>query len=183
MFLYEEEAKIPMTWLAIRVNRFAKRRKADAMTKGLSITLVAASLSLASPALAGTVAPDDVKIDDMEVAASLTGQPGDPTVGREAFANRKKGNCLACHANSDLKEELFHGEVGPSLDGVADRWSAEQLRAIVIDSKQVFGDQTVMPGFYSLHVGINVADEFAGKTILSAQEVEDVVAYLTTLSE
>jgi L-cysteine S-thiosulfotransferase len=172
-----------MTWLANRDNRLAKRRKADAMTKGLSITLVAASLSLAWPALAGTVAPDEVKINDMKVAASLTGQPGDPTAGRETFADRKKGNCLACHANTDLSEQLFHGEVGPALDGVADRWSAEQLRAIVVDSKQVFGTQTIMPGFYSLNVGINVAEEHAGKTILSAQDVEDVVAYLTTLSQ
>ncbi len=153
------------------------------MKTGFKTILAAASLTVAGSALAETVAPDDVKIEDMEIAVSLSGQPGDAVVGRETFADRKKGNCLACHVNSDLSEQLFHGEVGPALDGVADRWTPEQLRAIVVDSKQVFGEQTIMPGFYSMNVGINVAEDHKGKTILSAQDVEDVVAYLTTLSE
>ena len=68
-----------------------------------------------------------------------------------------------------------------SLDGVGDRWSPEQLRAIVVNSKAVFGPQTVMPGFYSLDVGAHVADEFKGKTILTADQVESIVAYLATL--
>ena len=82
-----------------------------------------------------------------------------------------------------MNNELFHGDVGPVLDGVADRWSAEELRAIVVNSKAVFGDETVMPGFYSLEVGKFVSEDLVGKTILSAQEVEDVVAYLGTLKE
>jgi sulfur-oxidizing protein SoxX len=137
----------------------------------------------ASAATAGTVAPDSVPIEDNQLAQSLTGVAGDPVAGREAFADRKKGNCLACHANTDLKEELFHGEVGPTLDGVADRWEEAQLRAIIANSKEVFGDQTIMPGFYTMKVGINVDEEFAGTTILTAQEVEDVVSYLLTLKE
>jgi len=153
------------------------------MTKGFIYSIAAASLVLAGSAVAAPVAPDDVKFVDMTVAESLTGQPGDPKAGRETFANRKKGNCLACHANSEMSEQLFHGEVGPTLDGVADRWTPEQLRAIVVNSKQVLGEQTIMPGFYTMHVGDRVAEKFVGKTILTAQEVEDVVAYLTTLKE
>lgn len=153
------------------------------MTKSLIYSLAVATMALGGTALADSVAPDAVEIVDMEVAASITGSAGNAANGRDAFADRKKGNCLACHANSDLKEELFHGEVGPSLDGAADRWNEAQLRAIVIDSKQVFGEQTVMPGFYSLNVGINVAEDHKGTTILSADEVEDVVAYLMTLKE
>ncbi|WP_417689225.1 sulfur oxidation c-type cytochrome SoxX [Roseibium sp.] len=153
------------------------------MKKGFKITLAAACTLFAGSAIAETITPENVKIDDMAVAASLTGTAGDATVGRETFADRKKGNCLACHANSDLNNQLFHGEVGPPLDGVAERWTPEQLRAIIVDSKQVFGEQTIMPGFYTLNVGKDVAEEHAGKTILSAQDVEDVVAYLTTLTE
>ncbi|PTW63350.1 monoheme cytochrome SoxX (sulfur oxidation) [Breoghania corrubedonensis] len=134
-------------------------------------------------ALAGTMAPDAVRIEDMELSQPLTDTAGDPARGREVFAARKLGNCLACHANKDLSNELFHGDVGPSLDGVAGRWSPAQLRAIVVNSKTVLGEATVMPGFYSLDVGADVAEEFAGKTILSAQDVEDVVAYLTTLKQ
>lgn len=137
------------------------------------------------PALAAAdaLAPADVKFDDMSVSQSLTSQPGDPENGRKVFANRSLGNCLACHAVKDQSDQLFHGEVGPPLDGAADRWSEGELRAIVADAKEVFSEETVMPGFYSLNVGINVRKDLVGKTILTAQEVEDVVAYLATLKE
>lgn len=144
--------------------------------------LAAAALS-AGVALAGAVAPDTVDLSSGEVAASLTGAPGDPANGKKTFAARGLGNCLACHANADQKNELFQGDVGPAMDGVAARYTEAQLRAIVMNSKAVFGDQTVMPGFYTLQVGLNPAEKFAGKTVLTAQEVEDVVAYLLTLKE
>ncbi|ASP34238.1 sulfur oxidation c-type cytochrome SoxX [Labrenzia sp. VG12] len=154
-----------------------------ATLKVLPAALAGLALMAASVATAGTVAPDSVPIEDMELKQSLTGSPGDAVAGREAFADRKKGNCLACHVNADLNDQLFHGEVGPPLDGVADRWEEAQLRAIIVNSKDVFGEQTIMPGFYTMKVGINVAEKHAGTTILSAQEVEDIVAYLLTLKE
>jgi len=126
------------------------------------------------------IGPNDVQTIDEETQ-SLTGKPGDPVVGAEIFASRKQGNCLACHANSDLSDHLFHGEIGPSLDDVASRWSTEQLRTIVVNSKTLFSSATVMPGFYSLDVGEDVREDLIGKTILTAEQVEDVVAYLTTL--
>lgn len=151
------------------------------MTRPLRLTLGLATVLSATAVVADVVAPGDVKIENIAVTESLTGQPGDPEAGREAFADRKLGNCLACHANADLSEQLFHGEVGPALDGVAGRWSEAQLRAIVANSKAVFGEQSIMPGFYSLDVGEDVREDLVGKTILSAQQVEDVVAYLATL--
>jgi len=80
-----------------------------------------------------------------------------------------------------MSEQLFHGEIGPLLDGVAGRRAPEELRAIVVNSKAVFGPQTVMPGFYSLDVGKDVRKDLVGKTILTAEEVESIVAYLATL--
>ncbi|KZM48728.1 sulfur oxidation c-type cytochrome SoxX [Labrenzia sp. OB1] len=157
--------------------------RTGARLTSLPALLAGLTVMAASVATAGTVAPDSVPIEDMELTQTLTDNKGNPAAGREAFADRKKGNCLACHANADLEEQLFHGEVGPELDGVADRWSEEQLRAIVVNSKDVFGEQTIMPGFYTLKVGVNVAEENAGQTILTAQEVEDVVAYLMTLKD
>ena len=142
--------------------------------------LVAASTVMAH---AGDVAPTDVKFTDDGVMASLTGAAGDATKGRSVFSNRKLGNCLACHVNAEQKEHSFHGEVGPPLDGVADRYSEAELRAIVIDSKKALTDETIMPGFYSLDLGVRVRKNFKGKTILTAQQVEDVVAYLATLKE
>lgn len=132
-------------------------------------------------ATADETAPGDVEIKALSVDKPLTSNPGDPASGRKIFANRKQGNCLACHANSDLKDQLFHGEIGPSLDGVASRWQEGQLRTIVVNAKAVFTEQTVMPGFYSLEVGEDVREDLIGKTILTAQEVEDIVAYLGTL--
>ena len=132
---------------------------------------------------ARTVAPAEVPFTDDGVAVSLTGMAGNPEEGAKVFKDRKLGNCLACHANQAMSKELFHGDVGPALDGVADRWSEAELRAIVTDSKKGLSEDTVMPGFYSLNVGAHVDEKFQGKTILSAQQVEDVVAYLGTLKE
>lgn len=151
------------------------------MIAGRLLLATAALCISAATASAVDVAPADVKIVDGQVAASLTGMAGKVADGRKFFANKKLGNCLACHANKEMSEQLFHGEVGPSLDGVASRWSPAQLRAIVVNSKAVFGPETVMPGFYSLDVGKHVRKDLIGKTILTAEQVESIVAYLTTL--
>lgn len=120
------------------------------------------------------------EIVDGGIPVSLTGVAGDPERGKAAMINRKSGNCLSCHEVSVLSDQPFHGEVGPALDGASERWSEPELRLIVVNSKEVFED-TIMPGFYRTE-GLNrVMDSFAGKTILTAQEVEDVVAYLLTL--
>lgn len=146
------------------------------------LTLAAAAFCTAvSFAAAKDIPPGEVKIADGKITEPLTDTPGSVAEGRKAFADRGLGNCLACHANSEMSEQLFHGEVGPPLDGVAERWTPEELRAIVVNSKAVFGEQTVMPGFYSLEVGKNVAEKYAGKTILTAEQVESIVAYLATL--
>lgn len=149
-------------------------------------TGVAAAAVLAlsgAMASAQAVAPAEVKFDDHgAVTASLTGMPGDPANGRKVFMNRKQGNCLACHANSDMADQQFHGEVGPALDGVADRWSEAELRGILTNSKKMF-EGTIMPAFYVDGGFTRPLEKFAGKPILTAQQVEDVIAYLMTLKE
>ncbi|MEX0369893.1 MAG: sulfur oxidation c-type cytochrome SoxX [Tateyamaria sp.] len=133
-------------------------------------------------AVAEEVKPTAVSFVDGSVEQSLTGNAGDPVEGRKVFANRKQGNCLACHMNADLAEESFHGEVGPPMDGVADRWTVAELRGIVTNSKMMF-EGTIMPAFYVDGGYERPLDDFAGKSILTAQQVEDVVAYLMTLKE
>jgi len=146
--------------------------------RSLSLALVLTASS--SLALAET-GPTEVQFDaSMQVTESLTGQPGDAAEGRKVFANRKQGNCLACHVASDQSDQLFHGEIGPSLDGVASRYPEGLLRTLLVNAKKVFSDRTVMPGFYSVDVGDRVAKKFTDKTILTAQQVEDVLAYLKT---
>ncbi len=143
---------------------------------------LAVTTAVAATAATAQTAPSAVKYEDGAVAASLTGQPGDPKAGREVFINRKQGNCLACHVNSDIPEQPFHGEVGPPLDGVADRWEEADLRGIVSNAKQMF-EGTIMPAFYIDSGYERPLEKFAGKPVLTAQQVEDVVAYLMTLKE
>ena len=91
---------------------------------------------------------------------------------------------------TDLIEFPFHGNVGPTLDGVADRWGEAELRGIVANAKLTFAD-SVMPSFYKTEGYIRPGDAYTGKaapesglsTLLTAQQVEDVVAYLMTLKE
>jgi len=145
---------------------------------GIAACLAASVLTVVQ---AETTAPEDVVIKAISIEKPLTSVAGDAANGRKIFLNRKQGNCLACHANSDMKDQLFHGEVGPSLDGAGSRWQEGQLRTILVNAKAVFSDQTVMPGFYTLEVGADVRKDLIGKTILQAQDIEDLVAYLSTL--
>lgn len=151
--------------------------------------VIAATMIAGSAAYAGPVAPGDVVYEDGAVSESLTGVAGDMENGK-LLMNKGAGNCIACHQVTALEELAFHGEIGPSLDGVADRWSETELRGIVSNAKIMFPD-TMMPSFYKVTGFIRPGDEYTGKGIdpaaitplLSAQEVEDVVAYLQTLKE
>ncbi len=149
-----------------------------------AVVFVVAAIGFTAPGAFGAATePGSAKIVDNAIASSLTGKPGDAVNGKKWFADRKLGNCLACHVNKDLEKQPFHGEVGPPIDGVADRYDDGQLRAILVNSKEVFGEQTIMPGFYRADAGARTAKQFKGKTILSAEQVEDVLAYLKTLKE
>jgi len=149
------------------------------MMRITSMLCAAAAVVFFQHASADT-APAEVEVKDLMIAESLTGTAGNAEEGRKIFSNRKQGNCLACHANSDMADQLFHGEVGPTLDGVGSRWQEGHLRTILVNAKAVF-PETVMPGFYSLEVGANVREDLIGKTILTAQQVEDLIAYLQQL--
>jgi sulfur-oxidizing protein SoxX len=147
------------------------------------ITTAAATILGATVAFAGaSVAPTEVKFEDGAIADSLTGMAGDAVEGRIVFANRKLGNCLACHVNTQIPEESFHGEVGPVLDGAGGRWSEAELRGIVSNSKMTF-EGTIMPAFYVDSGFFRPMEKFEGAPVLTAQQVEDVVAYLMTLKD
>jgi len=145
-------------------------------------TIAVAALLLSTGVASAQTTAMDVVFVDGAVTESLTGVSGDAANGRKVFASRKKGNCLACHVNADLSEQQFHGEVGPPLDGAGDRWTEAELRGLLANSKETFED-TIMPSFYRVSGFNRNQDKFEGKTILSAQEVEDVLAYLQTLVE
>lgn len=145
----------------------------------LSIALGAALL-LASGLQAGAGNAAMYKVvGGKSIATSLTGKPGDAKKGRATAINRKKGNCLGCH-KMPIPEQQFHGLVGPDLAGVASRMSEGELRLRVVDPK-VANPDTIMPAFYKSEGLHRVLKKFKGKTVISAEDVEDIVAYLKTL--
>ncbi len=117
------------------------------------------------------------------IDAPLTDERPDPFRGLEIFVDRKLGNCVSCHSNFDVAAMQFLGEIGPNLDWIGDRLTEGEIRAILVDSKSVFGEQTIMPAFYTARPGYRTLPVFQGKTILTALQVEDVVAYLFSLSQ
>ncbi len=143
-----------------------------------------AGMVLASVAQAGTVRDDGLKpydvVGDIAIPKPLTDKPGDPANGRKLVANRKKGNCLACHKIEQMKDFLFHGEIGPELTDIASNMPASEMRLRLVNPKIVNPD-TIMPAFYKVDGLYRVMKKFQGKPILTAQEVEDVIAFLVTL--
>ena len=153
------------------------------------ILATCATLTLGAGAvLAADVAPMDVVFEDGAVSGSLSGMAGNPDEGRKIM-NKGSGNCIACHQVTALEDLPFHGEVGPSLDGAADRWSEAELRGIVTNAKEMF-PESVMPSFYKTEGFIRPGNAYTGKAaegaldpLLTAQQIEDVVSFLLTLKE
>lgn len=114
-----------------------------------------------------------------EIQKPLTAEPGDPARGRAIVADRRKGLCLLCHSGS-FREERFQGDLAPSLDGAGDRNTVGALRLRLVDSRRVNPD-TIMPPYFDTTGLSHVAPEFRDRPILTAQEIEDVVAFLATL--
>jgi sulfur-oxidizing protein SoxX len=115
------------------------------------------------------------------IAQSLTGKAGDPVRGRAIVANRTVGLCLLCHS-APIPEERFQGNLAPSLAGAGTRSTPAQIRLRLVDPARLNPD-TIMPPYYRLDGLTRVAKNFQGKTVLSAEQIEDVVAYLATLKE
>jgi sulfur-oxidizing protein SoxX len=143
--------------------------------------------------VASFTAVKGVNVDFM-IKTPLDGKVGDAKEGLKWMTHRRLGNCIACHevskisalAKADdlasLKQYGFHGQIAPSLDGVADRYTVGELRMLVTDPKKIFPD-TIMPAFH-VNTGLTrVIGDCKGLAILTAQRVEDVVAYLKTLKE
>ncbi|MDD8022044.1 MAG: sulfur oxidation c-type cytochrome SoxX [Paracoccaceae bacterium] len=152
------------------------------------VVLAALAATLAATSAFAEVAPTEVTFEEGAVAQSLTGTAGNAEEGSKIVANRALGNCVACHVISANSAD-FQGNIGPTLDGAADRWSEAQLRGIVVDAKHTFPD-SVMPGMFKTGPYIRPGDAYTGKAapadlppILTAAQVEDVVAYLLTLKE
>ena len=115
------------------------------------------------------------------IPASLTGGPGDASRGRAIVIDRQTGLCLLCHTGP-FPEERFQGDLAPDMRGAGSRWSEGQLRLRMVDASRL-NPETIMPIYYRVDGFARVAPAWRGKPVLSAEQIEDVVAFLTTLRD
>ena len=115
------------------------------------------------------------------IPRSLTGAKGDPARGRAIVANRQVGLCLLCHSGP-FPDERFQGNLAPDLRGAGARWSEGQLRLRIVDSSRI-NPASIMPAYHRTEGLVRVGPAWRGKSILTAEQIEDVVAFLMTLRE
>ncbi len=142
--------------------------------------LLAGILAAGAPATASAGLASYVVVENA-IPAPLTDEPGDPARGRAIVADRRVGLCLLCHTGP-FPEERFQGDLAPDLGGVGARWSSGQLRPRLVDSRRLDPD-TIMPAYHRVEGLTRVGSAWRDRPVLTAQEMEDVVAFLTTLRD
>jgi L-cysteine S-thiosulfotransferase len=134
-----------------------------------------AAALVAVGALTGAACADD------GIPRSLTGAKGDPVRGRAIVVNRQVGLCLLCHSGP-FPDERFQGNLAPDLSGAGKRSTEAQLRLRIVDSSRI-NPATIMPAYHRTEGLVRVAPAWRGKPVLSAEQIEDVVAFLVTLKD
>ncbi len=150
-----------------------------------AIHLAARWLAAATAIFAPICAAQDLPlrtyvVEGDAIARSLTGMPGDAARGR-ALLLQRSSTCILCHAGP-FPEAAVQGDLAPRLDGAGSRWSEGQLRLRLVDAARL-NPATIMPSFYRLDGLVDVGAAWRGKPILSAEAIEDMVAFLITLRE
>jgi sulfur-oxidizing protein SoxX len=146
----------------------------------LLIAIAAIAAATRPPAAADPALRPFLVVGDA-IPLSLTGAPGDAARGKAIVTSRQTGLCLLCHS-APLPEEKFQGTIGPDLKGIGSRNTEGQLRLRIVDPRR-FNPDTIMPAYYRLDGVERVAPAFRGRTVLTAEQIEDVVAFLMTLRD
>ena len=142
------------------------------------VALIAASFALSSGARAQALVSYTIVGDG--IPESLAGAPGDAARGRALVLDRST-TCILCHSGP-FPETRFQGDLAPDLTGAGNRWSTSQLRLRLVEASR-FNPETIMPSYYRTNGLARVGRNFAGKPILNAGQIEDIVAYLATLRD
>jgi len=135
---------------------------------------------VAACCVVGAASGGAVRAQD-SIPMSLTGAKGDPARGRAIVTNRQLGLCLLCHSGP-FPEERFQGDLAPDLAGAGKRWSEGQLRLRIVDSSRIT-PTSIMPAYHRTDGLVRVAPAWRDKPVLNAEQIEDVVAFLTTLKD
>jgi L-cysteine S-thiosulfotransferase len=144
-----------------------------------AIAVTAVALLAAGAAAQDALRPYQIVGDT--IAEPLTGTKGDAERGRLIVVNRQLGLCLLCHSGP-YPEERFQGTLAPDLKGTGSRWSEGQLRLRIVDASRLNPD-TIMPPYYRVEGLVRVAPALQGKPLLTAEQIEDVIAHLVTLRD
>lgn len=158
-----------------------RSRCAQTLCVALALLLMTGERRVPGAANAADAPGVDRQIVGDAIPQSLTGSPGNAVRGRQLAFARDRGNCIACHV-IPAPDEASHGNLGPSLRGVADRLNEGQIRLRLVDIRRI-APATIMPAYYRADGLKRVAAALAGKPVLAAQEIEDVLAFLMTLRE
>jgi sulfur-oxidizing protein SoxX len=145
----------------------------------MGCALAAMFAGLCSPAAGQPLLPYTVV--GYSIPRSLTGAPGDDERGRAIVGDRRVGLCVLCHSVPNTPERV-QGDLAPSLAGAGRRWTQGQLRLRLVDGRRL-NPATMMPSYYVIDDLTKVGQAWRGKPILTAEQIEDVVAYLATLKE
>jgi len=141
------------------------------------VALAAVGATLA--VLAAPAAAQDILVVGDAIPASLTGAVGDAARGRAIVVDRRVGLCLLCHSGP-FPEQRLMGDIGPDLTGTGARLTEGQIRLRLVDAGRV-NPATIMPPYYRTDGLIRVASAFRDKPVLTATQIEDVIAFLMTL--
>lgn len=156
-----------------------RRRPIDTLDRAATAVTAIAAIAFAAGGAAASADVVAYRIDGDGIAAPLAERVGDAARGRALVVARDPANCMLCHTIPD-GDVATAGDVGPSLAGIGSRMTLAQLRLRVVDERSVERD-SVMPSYYRVDGLRDVAPRWRDKPILSADQVEDIVAYLATL--
>lgn len=160
-------------------SRRSRRKPLARTVHRISGSILAGAL-LACPGIAAAEQLRSYVVTGDAITASLTGATGDAGRGRSLVLNRTS-TCILCHSGP-FPEERFQGDLAPSLAGSGSRWSEGQLRLRLVDASSL-NPATIMPSYYRIEGLARVGQAWRDKPILSAGQIEDMVAYLATLRE
>lgn len=151
------------------------------MVRAIQITVASLGAAwLALPLPAGAQALPSYAIVGDAIPERLTAAPGDAARGR-ALVVQRSSTCILCHSGP-FPELKFQGDLAPSLAGSGSRWSEGQLRLRLVDASHL-NAATIMPSYYRVDGLDRVGPSWRGKPILSAEQIEDIVAYLASLRD
>jgi len=142
------------------------------------VAILLSSLTLDSPS-ARAEALASYSITGQKIVKPLTHRAGDARRGRDWVLAPRGGNCLNCH-KMPIPEEAAQGNLGPDLTGIGSRMDEGELRLRLVDPRRI-NPQTIMPSYYRTQGLTRVDKSLEGQPVLTAQEIEDVLAYLRSL--